>query len=63
MFSHKDDFPGLAALAHLLVTDSTLRENLTRAQRKRRLEFLPNKVLPVVMEMIDKLCPRTRSSL
>ena len=58
MFSSKDDLPALAAFAHVLVTDSTLRENLVRAQRKRRLEFLPNKVLPVVMEMIDTLCPQ-----
>jgi glycosyltransferase involved in cell wall biosynthesis len=38
MFSHKDDLPGLAALAHLLVTDAALREKLIRAQRTRRLE-------------------------
>jgi len=57
MFSSKDDLPALAAFAHVLVTDATLREKLIRAQRNRRLQFLPNKVLPVVMEMIDKLCP------
>jgi glycosyltransferase involved in cell wall biosynthesis len=57
MFSHKEDLPALAALAHLLVTDSALGEKLIRAQRTRRLEFLPEKVLPVVMKMIDRLCP------
>jgi glycosyltransferase involved in cell wall biosynthesis len=58
MFSSKDDLPALAAFAHILVTDAALRENLIRAQRKRRLEFLPNEVLPVVMEMIARLCPQ-----
>jgi len=57
MFSDKGDLPALAALAHLLVTDSALGQKLIRAQRKRRLEFLPEKVLPVVMKMIDRLCP------
>jgi glycosyltransferase involved in cell wall biosynthesis len=61
LFSHKDDLPELAAFAHVLATDPTVREKLIRAQRKRRLEFLPNKVLPVMMRMIDKLCsPKTR---
>jgi glycosyltransferase involved in cell wall biosynthesis len=55
MFSHKEDLPGLAALAHVLVIDTALREKLIRAQRTRRLEFLPEKVLPVVMNMIDRL--------
>jgi glycosyltransferase involved in cell wall biosynthesis len=58
MFSRKDDWAGLAALAHALVTDSALREKLIRAQRARRLEFLPHKVLPFVRKMIDQLCPR-----
>ena len=55
MFSRKDDLPALAGFAHALVTDSELREKLIRAQRARRLEFLSDKVLPVMMEMIDNL--------
>jgi glycosyltransferase involved in cell wall biosynthesis len=58
MFSRKDDLAGLAAFAYALVTDSALREKLIRAQRTRRLEFLPDKVLPFVRKMIDKLCAR-----
>jgi hypothetical protein len=55
MFSRKDDLAALAAVAHLVVTDATLREKLIRAQRTRRLEFLPEKVLPTLMEVIGKL--------
>lgn len=55
MFSDKNDMRGLAALAHLLVTDSALLEKLVRAQRRRRLEFLPEKVLPALIDMVEKL--------
>ena len=58
MFSTKDDLPTLAAFAHILVTDPGLREKLIAAQRTRRLEFLPDKVLPKVMEIVDRLCPQ-----
>jgi glycosyltransferase involved in cell wall biosynthesis len=57
MFTDKNDMPALAALAHLLVKGSALRETLVRAQRRRRLEFLPEKVLPVLMDLIGKLFP------
>jgi glycosyltransferase involved in cell wall biosynthesis len=57
MFTHKDDAPGLAALAHLVVEDATLREKLIGVQRRRRLAFLPKKVLPVLVEMVAKLFP------
>ena len=58
MFSSKDDLPALAALAHILVTDAVLSEKLIRAQRRRRLDFLPVAVLPMIKEMIQNLCPR-----
>jgi glycosyltransferase involved in cell wall biosynthesis len=61
MFTGKNDMPGLAALAHLLVTDSALREKLVRAQRRRRLEFLPEKVLPLLMDMVAKLFPSKKT--
>ena len=58
MFSRKDDFGGLAACARLLITDRALRAKLIRAQRKRRLDFLPGAVLPAMREMIENLRPR-----
>jgi glycosyltransferase involved in cell wall biosynthesis len=57
MFTKKDDLPQVAALAHFLVTDSTLRQKIIQAQRRRRTEFLPDKVLPILTNLVDKLCP------
>ena len=55
MFSTKEDLPQLAAFARLLTTDRSLREKLTRAQRLRRLDFIPSKVRPVLTSMVDEL--------
>jgi glycosyltransferase involved in cell wall biosynthesis len=55
MFSDKSDLRVIAALARLMVTDLELREKLIQAQRIRRLEFLPEKVRPVVLEITEKL--------
>lgn len=62
MFTDKDDMPALAALAHLVVKDPALREKLVRAQRRRRLEFLPGKVLPILMDMVGKLFPSGKTA-
>ena len=67
MFSAKSDLAALAALARLLVTDFELRDKLLQAQRVRRLEFLPEKVRPVVLEITQKLvgaleCPKATPS-
>ena len=45
MFNSKEDLTSVAALAKLLVRDGVLREKVIRAQRKRRMDFLPEKVL------------------
>jgi glycosyltransferase involved in cell wall biosynthesis len=57
MFTAKTNWSELAATACLLVTNPALREKVLRAQRKRRLAFLPNRTLPKLMEMVDKLFP------
>jgi glycosyltransferase involved in cell wall biosynthesis len=62
MFAAKDNRPELAALAHLLVTDQTLRKKLLRAQRRRRVAFLPDQILPRLTEMVKKLWPAARST-
>jgi glycosyltransferase involved in cell wall biosynthesis len=62
MFATKDNRPELAALAHLLVTDQTLRKKLLRAQRRRRAAFLPDQILPRLNEMVKKLRPPARST-
>ena len=61
MFTDKSDMPELAALACLVVKDSALREKLIRAQRSRRLEFLPERVLPVLMNMVAQLFPSEKT--
>jgi glycosyltransferase involved in cell wall biosynthesis len=55
IFSDKRNLPELAALAHLLVTDIDLREKVLRAQRTRRLEFLPEKILPIITKIGEEL--------
>lgn len=62
MFTAKDNWAGLAALSHLLVTDQTLREKVLHAQRRRRVAFLPDQILPRLSEMVEKLFPAARSS-
>ena len=62
MFTEKNDMAGLAALAHFLVRDAALRGKLIRAQRKRRLAFLPEKVLPILVEMVAKLFPSRKTT-
>jgi glycosyltransferase involved in cell wall biosynthesis len=57
MFTNKDNWPELAAVARLVVTDHNLKEKILRSQRARRLEFLPAKIQPLLMEMVGKLCP------
>jgi hypothetical protein len=64
LFTSKDNWPELATLAHLLVTDAALREKLLRAQRRRRLAFLPEKISPLLIDMVkklDRLAPSTLS--
>jgi glycosyltransferase involved in cell wall biosynthesis len=56
LFSTKDDLAGIAAFGSFLVKDATTREKLIRAQRRRRLDFLPEKVLPALTVMLDRLC-------
>jgi len=52
MFNTKEDVTSVAALAKLLVRDEELREKVLRAQRKRRIDFLPEKVLPKLDALI-----------
>ena len=52
MFNSKDDLVSVAALAKLLVRDHVLREKIISAQRKRRMDFLPEKVWPYLDRLI-----------
>ncbi|MFL6520961.1 MAG: glycosyltransferase family 4 protein [Chthoniobacterales bacterium] len=57
MFTSKENWPQLAAIARLIVTDPGLREKLIAAQRTRRLQFLPARVRPILMKMAATLIP------
>ncbi len=54
MFTEKR-LPEIAALAHLLVTDHGLRRKVLAAQRARRTAFLPEAVLPTLLDLIGRL--------
>jgi glycosyltransferase involved in cell wall biosynthesis len=61
MFSDKSDLGAVAALARLLITDLELHEKVIQAQRSRRIEFLPEKVRPVLRQLIEKLVGTLKS--
>jgi glycosyltransferase involved in cell wall biosynthesis len=55
MFTEKNRWAELAALAHLLVVDAPLRRTVIAAQRARRLAFLPEAILPILVELVSRL--------
>jgi glycosyltransferase involved in cell wall biosynthesis len=55
MITSKANVEGIAALAHLLVTDVQLREKAIIAQRRRRQAFLPENIAPRVVEIASRL--------
>jgi glycosyltransferase involved in cell wall biosynthesis len=55
MFSAETTYPELAALIHLIVTDSGLRTKIITAQQKQRLRFLPSSVAPSLQKIVDLL--------
>ncbi|HEX8281031.1 MAG TPA: glycosyltransferase, partial [Chthoniobacterales bacterium] len=54
MFTEKDDQVEVAAMVRLLVTDHALREKVIRAQRKRRVDFLPAQVAPRLENLVQQ---------
>ena len=54
MFTEKR-WPELAALAHMLVEDRALRRAILAAQRARRSAFLPEAILPALLELLARL--------
>ena len=56
MFTHRNDLPSVAALARHLVRDSSVRAKVLKAQRKRRVDFLPEiawEKLDVLLEQME----------
>jgi glycosyltransferase involved in cell wall biosynthesis len=54
-FNDKSDPDALAAAGHLLVTNPTLREQVITAQRRQRNYYLPSRIIPVLMRLVDRL--------
>jgi len=54
-FNSKSDLVNLAALAFLLVSDSDFRAPVIAAQRRQRERFLPQRVLPILSELVSRL--------
>jgi glycosyltransferase involved in cell wall biosynthesis len=55
IFNTKDDLDQLAALAKLCARDDQLRKKIIAAQRRRRLDFLPQIILPKIEELAARL--------
>ncbi len=55
MFTEKEDLGQVAALAHVIVKDAALRQKMLRAQRRRRMAFLPREVEPILAQLCDRL--------
>jgi len=55
MFTSKDDLVSVAAIAKLLVKDMELHNKVVKAQRKRRMDFIPEKIYPKLDRIIEKL--------
>ncbi len=61
MFTEKR-WPELAALAHMLVEDRALRRKVIAAQRARRAAFLPEAILPALLELLARLGAEERTA-
>ncbi len=55
LFDSKEPLEEIAALAHLLVYNHSLREKVCAAQAGRRSDFLPNQVLPVLDRLLSRM--------
>ena len=55
MFIAKDQLERVAALAKLCVHDQNLKKKILVAQRRRRLDFLPQVIFPKIDEIINGL--------
>ena len=55
LFTGKDDFLSLAALAKVLVKDEDIKYKVLAAQRRRRMAFAPDVVLTNLLDFIRKM--------
>jgi glycosyltransferase involved in cell wall biosynthesis len=55
LFTNKDDFLSLAALAKILVKDEDIKYKVLAAQRQRRTAFTPDVFLAKLLNLIQKM--------
>jgi glycosyltransferase involved in cell wall biosynthesis len=55
MFTNKNDLVSVAALAKLMVRDENLRKDVLRAQQNRRSAFSPERILPQLNKVVQKM--------
>ena len=55
MFTDKSDLDAITALAFLLVQQPDLRRRVIQAQRKRRLQFLPAAIRPLLTQRLVRM--------
>ncbi|MBA3441091.1 MAG: glycosyltransferase [Pyrinomonadaceae bacterium] len=60
MFTSKTDLREVAELAKLIIHDGDLRKRVLAAQRKRRMDFLPNTVLQVLEKLLQQMSEQTK---
>jgi glycosyltransferase involved in cell wall biosynthesis len=57
IFDDKSDLKAVAAIAKRLVHDKALRDIVLKAQRQRRLDFLPATIRPKIVALAERLVP------
>jgi len=55
LFADKENLPEIAALAVVLCKDPQTRRKVIRAQKNRRMDFLPETIYPKINDMIKKM--------
>ena len=55
MFTDKSDLRELAALARVVIKDRDVREKMIAAQRRQRQTFLPDRIMPRIAEIANRL--------
>jgi glycosyltransferase involved in cell wall biosynthesis len=55
MFTNKSNLEAITALAFLLVQQPDLRNRVIQAQRKRRVQFLPDVIRPLLSQLLARM--------
>jgi hypothetical protein len=59
MFTNKNNLEAIAALTFLLVQQPDLSNRVIQAQRKRRVQFLPDVMRPLLSQLLEGILQQT----